>query len=118
MKKSVWCKFSVDGVHNWADIPDTEDLKDVQFLKYPHRHMFGFKCYSYINHNNRDIEFIHMKRDVQDYLRKKYYNEQLRTHMFGSQSCEMLAEELINEFGFYKVEVDEDNENGGIVWNG
>ena len=114
MKKSVWCKLSVDGLHNWAGIPDTKNLEDVQFLKNLHRHMFGFKCYMEVNHNDRDYEFIHLKRDVEEYLAEEYWNPIQRTHVFGSSSCEMLAEELIDRFGFYKVEVDEDGENGSV----
>lgn len=109
--------FSLDGVHNWDTLPiDEEYLKEVRFLKVPHRHMFGFKCYAKVEHGDRDIEFIVMKRDVIDYLNCTYYNNKERTHMFGSQSCEMIAEKLLEEFDYlYKVEVNEDNENGGIV---
>ena len=115
-KQSVYCTFQIDGVHNWSNIPNDEHLHDVQFLKLKHRHMFNFKCYAEVTHSDRDFEFIVLKRDVQDYLRDKYYNSKQRTHDFGSQSCEMLAIELLKEYEYlYRVEVNEDNENGGIV---
>ncbi len=115
MKKSVWCYLQIDGIHSWDNIPTSQVLEDVQFLKYPHRHMFGFKCYEYVTHNDRDTEFIHRKRDVLDFLQNKYYDSKQRCFVFGSRSCEMLAEELLERFDFYKVEVSEDNENGGII---
>ena len=114
-KESVWCKFSVDGLHNWAGIPDTPELSDVQYLKNLHRHMFGFKCFKEVGHSDRDTEFIHLKHDIMAYLEVKYWDNNMRSHVFGSQSCEMLADELCQAFELYRCEVDEDGENGGVV---
>ena len=36
--------------------------------------------------------------------------------MFNSMSCEMLANELIDEFDLYSCEVNEDGEGGAIVY--
>lgn len=114
-KQSVYCTFSVDGTHNWSDIPDTPELQDVQMLKLRHRHRFYFKCYAYVLHGNRALEFIQLQRTYTSYI-NKYYDNNTRTCEFGSQSCEMLGVELLEHFPeLYKVEVNEDNENGSIV---
>jgi hypothetical protein len=110
-KKEVFCSLSIDGIHRW----DTCPIEEVKFLRDDHRHMFGIKCYAVVNHNDRDIEFIELKHNVLEYLKEKYYDEAKRTHYFGSKSCEMIAEELINEFNLSSCEVNEDGENGSIV---
>lgn len=115
LKKEIYCSLSVDATHNWENIPDTFALKDVQFLKFPHRHMFGIKAYKIVNHNDRDLEFIHLKREIDYYLYNKYFHNEQKNLQFGSKSCEMLAEELIEKFQLSKCEVDEDGENGCIL---
>ena len=37
----------------------TGDEYDVSFLGTPHRHIFHFKVYIEVFHDDRDIEFIH-----------------------------------------------------------
>lgn len=107
----VFFTLAIDGTHCWS----TCALEEVEFLKYVHRHMFHIKCYKPVSHSDRDIEFIQAKHDVLDYLRKKYYNYEKRTHALGMKSCEMLATELCIEFELSGCEVNEDNENGAIV---
>jgi len=62
------------------------------------------------------VEFIMFKRDIEEYLRAKYYDESSRTHEFGAMSCEMLAREIYKQFGCTYVSVFEDNENGAEVY--
>jgi len=87
----------------------------MEILRQDHRHMFHMKAYKTVNHDDRDVEFIQLKHEILDYL-KKYYDEDKRSHYFGSMSCEMLAVELIEEFDLIRCEVNEDNENGAVVW--
>ena len=117
IKKEVFCSLSIDAIHRWTNCP----IEEVSFLRDDHRHMFGIKCYSEAQHCDRDIEFIELKHKVLDYLKDTYYDETKRTHYFGSSSCEMIAEELINEFNLTRCIVDEDGENGSeltVVNNG
>ena len=48
--------------------------------------------------------------------RHEYYNPNSRTHEFGAKSCEMLAKEIMEEFGCCYVSVFEDNENGAEIY--
>lgn len=111
MRKVVYCSFSLDGTHNWKDCP----IEEVSYLKYEHRHMFGFKCYVVVSHNDRDVEFIELKHKIVDYLTHKYFDPCYKTLRFGGMSCEMIAEELIDQFDLDQCEVNEDNENGSIL---
>lgn len=104
-EKMVFCRFSFPAFHCWPDAPDY-----CAFLRSTHRHVFHVEVGFYVSHNNRDIEFITKKQEIEDYIRGKYGNE----HM-GAMSCEMLAEELIEVFNAEYAEVNEDNENGAIV---
>jgi hypothetical protein len=112
-KTTVIVKLSVDGCHNF---PKAGELfPEVAFLANRHRHMFHFTVASKVTHSDRDKEFIMLKRDVIEYVNKKYYNTYTRTCEFGSKSCEMLAEEVLKEFDAEWVEVWEDLENGAKV---
>lgn len=113
MKTEIIITFAVDGMHNF---PAAKKLfPEVFFLSDPHRHMFHFKVYKEVYHDDRDIEFIMFKRTVMNYLHTKYYSIHLRTLEFGAQSCEMLAKEILTKFDCTQVEVWEDAENGARV---
>ncbi len=108
--KEVFCTLQVEGTHNWPDCP----FDEVAYLRNPHRHMFHIKAYKEVTHSNRDVEFIMLKHKIQDYFVDTYYGEK-NLCTFGAKSCEMIAEELINEFDLSRCEVSEDNENGANV---
>lgn len=113
LKTTIIITLSVDGIHRWEAAKDI--FPEVGFLSDYHRHTFKFKASLVVQHNDRDREFIMFKRDVLDYLKKHYYNKQARSHLFDGRSCEMLATEILNEFGCEWVEVWEDDECGARV---
>ena len=115
VKKKIWITFQKEGIHCYPAAATDPKLKDVAFLSHPHRHIFHFKVYLEVFHDDRDVEFIMFKRDVQDYLKQMYYSPETRTHEFGPKSCEMLAREILNQFNCLVVKVWEDLENGAIV---
>jgi hypothetical protein len=112
-KTIVIVKLAVDGCHNF---PLAAKLfPEVDFLADRHRHMFHFTVACAVTHSDRDKEFIMLKRDVIDYINGEYFSDLTRTCEFGAQSCEMLAEQVLNEFDAEWVEVWEDQENGARV---
>ena len=115
-KTNVIVKLQVDGIHCWPAAKEV--FPEVAFLSDPHRHMFHITCKMIVNHDDRDKEFIMLKRDILDYLRKKYYDEKSRTHQFESRSCEMLARELMDNFNLKYCSVFEDDENGAEMYYG
>ena len=114
--RSIWVTFSKEGIHKYpAALEDpklaTGDEYVVSFLGYPHRHIFHFKVWVEVFHNDRDIEFIQFKR----WLEKMYSESILQ---LDYKSCEMIADDLAAEIQirypgrWLKISVAEDNENG------
>ena len=112
--RSIFVQFSKEGIHKYPAALTDPALADVSFLGYPHRHIFHFKVTIDVFHNDRDIEFILFKRE----LESQYSNQTLQMDF---KSCEMLAEDLItyiaNKYPGRRicVEVSEDTENGAIL---
>ena len=114
--RSIWVTFTKEGIHKYpgADTDPklaTGDWDDVSFLGYPHRHIFHFKVWIEVFHDDRDIEFIQFKR----WLERLYSNDVVQ---LDYKSCEMIADELAVTIQekypnrYIKISVAEDNENG------
>jgi len=106
----VYCTLQIEGTHNWPNCP----FDEVDYLRVPHRHIFHIKAYAEVNHDDRDIEFICLKHRIEEYF-VRYRDDVKKICVFGAKSCEMIARELITEFGLTRCEVNEDNENGAIL---
>jgi hypothetical protein len=117
--KLIWVTFSKEGMHKYpAALTDpalkTGDEYDVSFLGYPHRHIFHFKVWIAVTHNDRDIEFIQFKR----WLENLYKGGALELNF---KSCEMISDDLYDAIsGRYPgrevwIEVSEDGENGSFI---
>lgn len=116
MKTFVGIRFEVEGFHNYPDASKNHgDL--VKFLEQSHRHIFKFNCKKRVNHDNRDEEFILLRRKVKQYINQNFpvFESQCECYDFGSMSCEMIAKQLLKEFDFDSVEVSEDGENYAVV---
>ena len=106
MTNYIWVTTQKEMIHHYDDAPE-----DVNFLKYPHRHLFKIKVYLEVFHNGRDIEFIMFKRWLEKTLNS--YGEYLE-----NKSCEMLSDELAEIIAIeysgreIKIEISEDGENG------
>jgi len=116
-KNFIWVSFQKEGIHKYPAALTEPELKEVEFLGYPHRHMFHFRVEIEVFHDDRDIEFILFKRE----LESLYGNEGVMTLNF--QSCEMIARELAKYIQTkypnraLSISVAEDNENGcRLVW--
>jgi hypothetical protein len=107
----IQVSFQKEGIHKW---PDAVNHKGVEFLAYPHRHMFHFYVKLQVEHNDREVEFILFKR----WLESLYEDSVLA---LDYKSCEMIAEELIEKIQEkyparrISVSVFEDNENGAVL---
>lgn len=110
-KAYIKVKFQKEGIHCY---PAAKDLAGVEFLAYPHRHMFHFTVKLEVFHDDRDIEFILLKRELESLFTDKVME-------IDSMSCEMLAENLCQYLlskypgRDVEVEVSEDDENSGVV---
>lgn len=118
---TIIIKFQLEGFHNF---PRAKELfPAVSFLSDRHRHIFFFECEKEVFHDDRDVEFIMFKREVQSYLIEKYgtlNNDDVPSFLypleFGSMSCEMIARELLDKFDLITCSVFEDNENGSKIY--
>lgn len=111
IKKKIWVTFQKEGIHCYPAAATDEKLKDVSFLANPHRHVFHFKVYLEVFHDDRDVEFILLKRELEG-----LYGSGILKLDF--MSCEMIAEELLtyikNQYSGRDatIIVSEDGENG------
>ena len=118
-ERKIWVTFRKEGIHCYPAAATDPALKtgdeyDVSFLGTPHRHIFHFRVWIDVLHNDRDIEFIQFKR----WLENLYKDGILQ---LDYKSCEMMADDLYAEIaGRYPdravwIEVAEDGENGALI---
>jgi hypothetical protein len=119
--KMIWVTFRKEGIHKYpAALTDpalaTGDEYDVSFLGHPHRHIFHFRVWINVQHNDRDIEFIQFKRWLE-----KLYSGDGATLKLDYKSCEMMSDELYDTISQEYpnreiwIEVSEDGENGSFT---
>lgn len=113
MKKQIVIRLQIEGLHCWPEAADY--FPKVRFLADPHRHTFFIEIHKVVTHNDRDIEIILFKREVEDYIKQRFYDESMDVIDFGRRSCEDIAELLLVEFDAGMVQVLEDNENGAKI---
>ena len=117
--KMIWVTFQKEGMHKYpAALTDpalaTGDEYDVSFLGHPHRHIFHFKVWISVTHDDRDIEFIQFKR----WLLNLYKDSILS---LDYKSCEMMSGDLYDIISKKYpsrevwIEVSEDGENGSFI---
>ena len=110
----IWVTFRKEGIHSYPNAAINKELEGVKFLANPHRHIFHFKIWIEVYHDDRDIEFILFKR----WLESLYNTETLQ---LNNKSCEMIARELHTEIitaypvREHWIEVSEDGENGCLI---
>ena len=105
----IYVQFRKEGIHCYPDAPE-----GVEFLRHNHRHEFHFKVSIEVFHDDRDIEFILFKREL----------ERLYSHggvlRLDYKSCEMIADDLA---GYIQktypgraliIDISEDGENGCV----
>jgi hypothetical protein len=119
--RKIWVTFRKEGIHKYpAAATDpalcTAGEYDVSFLASPHRHIFHFRVWIDVFHNDRDIEFIQFKRWIES-----LYNGSSSVLELDWKSCEMIADDLYLQIAdrypgrAVWIEVAEDGENGCLI---
>jgi len=119
--KMIWVTFRKEGIHCYpaaATDPNlaTGDQYDVSFLANPHRHIFHFRVWLSVTHNDRDVEFIQFKRWLE-----QLYSRTQGVLSLDHKSCEMMSDELYDTISQKYpnrevwIEVSEDGENGSFI---
>lgn len=117
--RTIFVRFQKEGIHKYpAAATDpalaTGDEYDVSFLATLHRHIFHFEVTIEVFHNDRDLEFIQVKR----WLENLYAGKILE---LNHKSCEMMADDLYEVIATRYpdrniiISVSEDNENGATI---
>ena len=103
---TIFITTQFEGFHQWAGAPD-----EVGFLRNSHRHIFHVRVQFEVEHNDRDLEFILMKRKLDKFIADNIDKK-------DTGSCEMMAEKIFKNFHpcIVQVEVNEDGENGAIYY--
>jgi len=112
---TVFVRFTFEGWHRWPDAPPEHD-----YLAARHRHLFHVEAHAHVDHHNRDLEFIALKRKLLAwclYLASCEVGEHLGTTPttlgVGSWSCETWALQLLQAHPVLtEVSFSEDGENG------
>lgn len=97
--------------HRYKEAP-----QEVLYLRNLHRHMFNYEVELEVFHDDRELEFIMVKHEIESYLATRSEN------WSNEISCEQMAEcigcILRSKYGFERslsVSVFEDNENGAKI---
>lgn len=97
-----------EATHCWPGAPDGPEAH----LRNEHRHEFHVEVRIEQSHDDRDIEYLALKRELHGLL---------PSGPQGHLSCEMMARRLLEQltelYGerAMRVEISEDGENGAIV---
>jgi hypothetical protein len=118
-RQFVYVQFVKEGYHCFPEAATdpkyaTGDDMDVSHLGSRHFHYFYFKVHIEVNHSNRDIEFIQLRRE----LEKMYDSGALE---LNNKSCEMISDDLYLAIRDkypnvgVMIDVSEDNINGSFT---
>lgn len=120
-QRQIWVTFRKEGIHCYPAAASDPKLNtageyDVAFLASPHRHIFHFRVWIDVWHNDRDIEFIQFKRWLES-----LYSSNNNVLALDWKSCEMIADDLYTQIAARYperavwIEVAEDGENGCLI---
>lgn len=119
-KSFVYAQTTVEGYHRYPEAATdpslaTGDEYDVSHLANTHMHYFFIKVWVEVKHSNRDIEFIQLRR----WLNNLFSDN--GTLDLNNKSCEMIAENINSEIEKIRpkhdviVDVSEDGINGAYL---
>ena len=109
--KFIWATFQKEGLHKYPAAATDPKLEGVSFLGFIHRHIFHFKVELEVFHDDRDVEFILFKRELEGLFDSG-------AMQLNFKSCEMISDDLAT---YIKdkypnrdiiITVSEDGENG------
>lgn len=79
----------VVGFHRWPDAPP-----EVGYLAQKHRHIFTIKAAFFIDHDDRDLEYHKVIRDVRAVMRSTWSFHHNDEFEFGHHSAEYIARQI------------------------
>jgi PDZ domain-containing secreted protein len=118
-KTFVYTTFQKEGYHCFPEAGTdpkyvTTDKYNVSHLAHRHMHYFNFKVWVEVTHSNRDIEFIQMRRQIED-----WYGDEVLT--LNGKSVEMMSEDLYEKLSTkypgveIRIDISEEGINGAYT---
>lgn len=112
VKSFIKIRTEFEGYHFYPNAGEIDSR--IKFLEYEHRHMFMIEVKISVTHLDRELEFFLVKWALRDFIKSGDMNH---------KSCEMIAEEILNQhlipkYGndrYYEIIVSEDGESDGII---
>lgn len=112
IKTFIKIRTEFEGFHCYPEAGSIDPR--IQFLEYPHRHIFKVEVKMSVNHTDRELEFFLCKWALAEFIKSGDQNR---------KSCEMIATDILNQhlipsYGEnrqYEISVSEDGESDGIV---
>jgi len=114
MQTNIIVTLQVEALHCWPEAKFV--LPQMSFLSDPHRHIFWITAKKRVVHEDRDVEIIQFKRELESYFKRNYFRDELNICNFEHRSCEMICKDLQEAYDLEYVSVLEDNENGSELW--
>lgn len=115
--KMIWVTFRKSGQHFYP-LAGTQGLEDVDYLRYPHRHLFHFKIAVQVFHDDRELEFHQLLNFLDSNVTCKKLNNK-SCEMIADDIATLLAEKYTNKEGDKarrcEIEVAEDGECGVVA---
>lgn len=107
MRKRIVITTAFSALHSWPEC----NVIGKEYLRNDHRHRFTVTLKFNVEGNNREIEFIKKKEEVEDLIRERFERRNL-----GRASCEDICIWLMEKQpNACFCSVFEDNENGAEV---
>lgn len=101
----IYITTQTEFIHQYKDAPE-----EVSYLRYPHRHVAHIKVKVEVFNNDREIEFIMFKHEIE---------KDLKLDFLTNNSCETIANHILlyvqDKYGMNRdieITVSEDAENG------
>lgn len=112
ISRNIYITTQFEGIHRYLDAPES-----VSFLRNYHRHLFKVKLQIEVFHNERDIEFILFKHEIDKYIQT--YLQHNKTNLSCESIAEWILQKVTTKYTDREVicEVSEDGENGAILKN-
>lgn len=116
MKTMIGVKTSFESLHCYPNAPER-----VSYLRNVHRHKFFVTVKIQVFHDDRELEFIIVKEDLNQFITDNLVFRDMEK--FVSMSCEMMARSILNYLSTtygdnrsYFISVYEDDENGAELY--
>lgn len=113
-KAQIWVTFQRKGIHFYPQAATDPALADVSYLGHEHRHLFAFKVWIEIFHEDRELEF----HQFLNWVESLYDSGVLA---LNHKSCEMISNDLAEHIHAkfpgrnFAIDVSEDKECGSFI---